>query len=237
MKEPIVLFDVGKTLIDSEAIIKTALDCTIKGLKQAGFVEDDKEFRAAYLQANESTTFQHINHTYSDFWIIRKAWRSLGFSDDYRLYANFLFEYRNHVRANIRPDPLIVKVFQRLRNRDVLLGVASDGTIVEQLETIMRLGIVPYLKSDLIFVSEEIGVEKTDGGFYECVLEKTKRLDRRVVIVGDRLDADVSIPKEFGVITVLLVKYVKYPQGKIRRASPNFVINDLAKIESLIDSF
>lgn len=235
MMRKIILFDIGKTLIDSDAIIKGALRYSAKKLKGLKLIENKEEFVMAYLVADKNTTFEHINHAYSDFEIIKKAWRSLGYKDNYKVYANFLFEYRNHVRNNIKPVSKILKMFQHLQNKKILLGIASDGTIVEQLETLVRLGIISYLNPNLIFLSEDIGVEKTNKNFYEYILNKISNPNRKIVMVGDRLEADIVIPKQMGFKTVLVLKYVKYPKEKIKSAGPDFLIKNIFEIEKIVD--
>lgn len=231
----IILFDIGKTLIDSDAIIKGALEYSAKKLKELKLIGNKEEFVTAYLIADKNTTFEHVNHTYSDFEIIKKAWRRLGYKDNYKVYANFLFEYRNYVRSIIKPDPKILKVFQHLRNKKILLGIVSDGTIVEQLETLVRLGIISYLEPNLVFLSEDIGVEKTNKNFYYYIFNKISNPNRRIVIVGDRLEAEIIVPKQFGFKTVLVLKYVKYSKEKIKSSGPDFLIEDISEIEKIVD--
>jgi len=233
--EKVILFDIGKTLIDGDTLIREALEYPTKKLKKLKLIENEEKFIKAYLEADKNTTFAHIHHTYSDFEIIKKAWRSLGYEDDYRVYANFLFEYRNHVRSNIKPDQKILEAFQHLHNKKILLGIASDGTIVEQLETLVRLKIIPYLEPNLIFISEDIGVEKTNKKFYEYVLNKISNPNRKIVIIGDRLEADIVIPKQLGFKTVLVLKYVEYPKGKIKSVNPDFIISDILELKKIID--
>ncbi|MEW6618503.1 MAG: HAD-IA family hydrolase [bacterium] len=233
--EKVILFDIGKTLIDGDAIINGALEHSAKKLKKLKFIDDEEKFIIAYLEADKDTTFAHIHHTYSDFEIIKKAWKNLGREDNYKVYANFLLEYRNYVRSKIKPDSKILKTFQHLQNKKMLLGIASDGTIVEQLETLVRLRIISYLEPNLIFVSEDIGVEKTNKDFYKYILQKNGNPNRRMVIVGDRLEADILIPKQLGFKTVLVLKYAKYIEEKIKYVNPDFVINDIPEMERIAD--
>ena len=235
MTKKIILFDIGKTLIDSDAIIKGALEYSAQKLKELKLIKNKEDFVSAYLIADKNTTFEHVNHTYSDFEIIKKTWRKLGYKDNYKVYANFLFEYRDYVRRVVKPDPKILKTFQHLRNEKILLGIVSDGTVVDQLETLVRLGIISYLEPNLIFISEDIGVEKTNKNFYKYVLKKINDPSRKVAIIGDRIEAEIIMPKQFGFKTILVLKYVRYSKEKIKSADPDFLIKDISEIEKIVN--
>lgn len=68
--------------------------------------------------------------------------------------------------------------------------VITNGTVEAQREKLKGSGLGQYM--DGIFISDEIGVEKPNIGFFRPVLELLKGIEpNRILVVGDSLTSDM----------------------------------------------
>ena len=78
--------------------------------------------------------------------------------------------------------------------------VVSNGTIAAQTKKLERSKLGELM--DGIFLSEELGVEKPNAGFFEKVLSEIRAEDRsEVMIVGDSLTSDIRGGMNAGIKT------------------------------------
>lgn len=89
----------------------------------------------------------------------------------------------------MEPEPGLLSLVSRLKEKDIKLGVGSDMTAYIQYKKLRKLGVLPYL--DFIVVSEEAGVEKPARKFFELCVEKAGCRPEECVFIGDNLKKDV----------------------------------------------
>lgn len=78
--------------------------------------------------------------------------------------------------------------------------VVSNGTVVAQTKKMRLSGIGKLM--DGIFLSEKLGVEKPNIGFFDQVFETLGEVDKKqVMIVGDSLTSDIKGGNNAGIVT------------------------------------
>ena len=152
-----VLFDIGDTLIDASKIMSIAIDKAVDVLYQYDFIKNKTEFKKIYMKIDSRIHGSQINHLFSNLCIIKEAWRETGLNPSYSAYGLFLAELRKTVRKNIKVKKDLVDLFRSLKMKKIKIGIVSDGTLEEQLETLAFLGIIQFV--DVIIISEDFGIE------------------------------------------------------------------------------
>ncbi len=112
------------------------------------------------------------------------------------------------------------------------LFLSSNGTTWVQKSRIQSAGIAQYFEN--IFISQEIGVNKPDKGFFDGCFARIPDFDReKAMIVGDSLTSDILGGKNAGIATCWV-----NPKGKKARADicPDYEIEGLDKLEILLQS-
>ena len=111
--------------------------------------------------------------------------------------SHLVFEYRYHYPAiHLRED---VSLFiNKLKTKNVTLGLITDGRSKTQRNKLKALGIESYF--DKILISQEFGSEKPDERNFE--LFQTKFGDRQFIYIGDNIIKDFIIPNRLGWITI-----------------------------------
>ncbi len=184
-----VLWDVDGTLLDFDAAERAALRALFAefGL---GACTDDMLARYSGINAglwrrlerNELSKRQVLIGRFEQFF------GECGV--DPRIAPAFNDRYQLKLGDTIvcRDDSL--NVVKALKGR-VRQYVVSNGTVAAQTKKLRRSGLGEWM--DGVFLSEQVGVEKPNAGFFERVFSEIRPGDlSKVMIVGDSLTSDIQ---------------------------------------------
>jgi len=91
---------------------------------------------------------------------------------------------------------------------------------------------------DAVVISEAVGIRKPRAEIFAAVLDRLAVAPGEVLHVGDSLRADVDGAAAFGIPSVWITRRVSDADRRLREhagAKPDFVIQDLAELSSLLD--
>lgn len=195
-----VLFDIGDTLFPATEIATRALGDAAEWLLRRTGADPDR-FVAAYRAADEQRTGPRVNHLWGlPLEIMAEACEEVGVSRSHALAVGAL--YRDRVRAAIEYDGELSRTFQALHDSGVRLGIVSDGTTVEQVDTLHLLGVLAFL--DAVAVSEAVGVEKPDPAIFRYALDGLGVEPTGTWYVGDDITTDYEGATGLGMTPVLV---------------------------------
>lgn len=107
----------------------------------------------------------------------------------------------------------------------------TNGTKVAQDKKLKRSGLDELF--DDIFISEEIGIEKPDVGFFQRVWEKTEQYEPdEVMIVGDSLTSDMQGGNNAGIICCW---YNPHKKENDKNLTIDYEIDNLQKVLEIIE--
>jgi putative hydrolase of the HAD superfamily len=112
-------------------------------------------------------------------------------------------------KTAIQPFPKAPVALMSLKQAGHRLYVATNGNSIKQWDKLIRLRLALFFED--VFVSEELGAEKSEG-FYRKILKALRAEPGDCVMVGDREDADITPAKALGIRTVRLLAG-KYPKS------------------------
>ncbi len=183
-----VLWDVDGTLLDFNAAERAAIKALFSefglGACSDAMLARYSEINVGYwrrLERNELTKAEVLTGRFEQFF------REYGL--DTRIVQAFNARYQVALGDTIvyRDDSL--KLVEALRGR-VKQYVVSNGTVVAQTKKLERSKLGALM--DGIFLSEELGVEKPNRGFFDKVFSAIRPDDlSQVMIVGDSLTSDI----------------------------------------------
>ncbi len=120
----------------------------------------------------------------------------------------------------------------------VQLGLCSNFSHSVTAITILEdYGLHSHL--DAIVISEEVGFRKPRMEIFQAVLDELAVERHEVLYVGDSLGADVAGAAAMGIRSVWITRRVKHPDQVLEKYDgphPDYRIDDLAKIEGILDS-
>ena len=111
------------------------------------------------------------------------------------------------------------------------LFLASNGTASVQHRRIAGAGLEPYFED--IFISQEIGYNKPNLGYFGCCFARIPGFDpQKAMIVGDSLTSDIQGGINAGIKTCWVNPgHAKAPEG----LQPDYEIERLIQLEELLE--
>jgi putative hydrolase of the HAD superfamily len=195
-----VAFDLGDTLVPTRPLMRAAADAAAEALAVRGLISRPEELVRRFFEADATADFPHINHLFSHLPIVHDAiladregivGRASTFGRDSMvvgLAGTFLSYYRDVIRRGISPRANISAMFREIRERDIKVGVISNGSLEEQLDVVARLELMPLL--DDVLISEELNIEKPDPAIFHAAAERLGVDPGELLYVGDDPEQD-----------------------------------------------
>ncbi len=143
-------------------------------------------------------------------------------------YGIALPEWNNEFE---RLYPNIDSILQALSGR-YKLGIIANQSLGSQ-ERLEKWGIAKFF--DVIVASAEEGCVKPDKRIFEIALERAGCKPQEAMMIGDRLDNDISPAKEMGMGTVWVRQgFAKYQSISNDDETPTFTINGIGELPSIL---
>lgn len=117
---------------------------------------------------------------------------------DYGKAMEMYHVYWDTILEVMEPEPGLLLLLARLKERGIRLGIGSDMTAYIQYKKLKKLGALEYL--DFIVTSEEAGAEKPTPRFFELCVEKAGCEPAECVFIGDSLKKDVIGSTQCGLV-------------------------------------
>jgi len=154
-------------------------------------------------------------------------------SNDDRHYNRLLQRLPAEATAGINPELLVTagviayhetkwrelrlgettrELLEDLSRSDVKLGVITAGLTRKQMEKILRLGMDRYLDPGLIFITDQVGVAKTNPELYAMAARAAGVEPSAAMHVGDHPLRDVETAKRAGLLATWHEGSGKYAQ-------------------------
>ncbi|MDQ0232667.1 HAD family hydrolase [Metabacillus malikii] len=109
------------------------------------------------------------------------------------LLKDYLHEFKHHCV----PYDGLIQMLERLKSRNILLGIISNGFGQFQLDNIKALGIAEYF--NVILISEWEGIKKPNPKIFNRALKKLNVSSSQTIFVGDHPENDVYAAQHVGI--------------------------------------
>lgn len=222
MKIKAIFFDIDDTLYDSSLQSDLARRNALRAMIEAG-LDIDEEAGIAALQ----NTVQKFGSNYE--YHFNELLKKVGYDSNPRIIAAGIVAYHTTKIAHLVPYPDTIPTLLKLRDWGYNLGVITDGRAVKQWEKLIRLGLQHFF--DTVIISEEVKSQKPYTAIFKQALKQVKCSAKDALMVGDRIDKDISGAKKAGIATVQILrgKYINQcPKDSYEE--PDYVIQNLKDI-------
>jgi len=230
-----ILFDIGDTLVAATRLQQEVLRETVYAFAARGMVSNPDTLIRVYQRADRDPRFADtpdLNHLYSDRRIIQRAFQFLRRKFDPPFGTRFLKTYRRLLRSRLQPDPSQIKILKQLRAKKIRLGIVSNGTTLEQLDQLKRLGIEKFF--DPILISQQVGIRKPDPRICLMAAQQWHLPPHEILVVGDRGDWEVLCAYRAGMLSALTKQFVDQRHTILPDVQPTCVIADLNELLDMI---
>lgn len=219
-----VFFDVDNTLYDTATQVEAARSNVVKAMIEAGLPVDERKALARLKRIVKKYGPNYRFH-------YDRLLESFKIKPNPRIVSAGLVAYANAKSAYIVPYAETVPTLIDLIGMGLRLGIVSEGVPVKQWEKLIRLGLQHFF--DVVVISGEHS-GKTPELFMEAC-SKINCKPSECMMVGDRIDKDISGAKKAGLITVQIMTQ-KYSRVKPRNVfeKPDHVVKSLGEVKGLI---
>jgi HAD superfamily hydrolase (TIGR01549 family) len=224
-----IVFDIGDTLIDASGIENAGLAYVVARLARLGLAAPDCPLAGHYGSVARRSASPHLNRLFGlPYDVFREASERAHLKPKATLIGHAA--YQAFVRRQIKRDWGIVRLFRSLNDLGLRIGIVSDGTTPEQVETLGKLGVLPRV--DAVAISDRVGVLKPDPRLFDAALTGLAVQPREALHVGDSWDRDVEGAREFGMTPVYVVRK---PIGRrSRKGVPTVALGHLQALLGLL---
>jgi len=202
-----VFFDVGGTLISVYPSVGGVYAKHARDFGFSGTVDElNKGFRFQWKKMGgiESLGDKSGSQEEKKFWknLVYEVFQPLGGLDRFDEYFALIFEvFEEGSNWKIYEDVIESKIFQKLKERDVILGVISnwDSRLISTLE---NLNLADHFK--FILPSAVIGSAKPDKKIFEEALRLSGVKPHEACHIGDEVKTDIEGARNMGIHAILL---------------------------------
>jgi putative hydrolase of the HAD superfamily len=236
-----VLFDLGSTLIRFDGnwpiLLQDSLDLLIDQLQEDGLDFNRSEFRSAFEHTLEANNLQRQSSQLerSTSALLHETLRFFGYDEiSPDIIGRGVMRFYSVSETHWQPMPALHEVLDELREEGRMLGIISNAGDVGNVQRLIdKVNIRKYF--DPIIISSAIGIRKPDPGLFEIVLDQWQVNPESVVMIGDRLEADILGAQAAGLHQI----WIK-PEAEASDApdiTPEKIAETLVDIPGLIREF
>jgi putative hydrolase of the HAD superfamily len=142
--------------------------------------------------------------------------------------------YHQCKNNNFTPYEDALEVLRRLHEKGLRLGIVTAGIAMKQAEKILRLGLLPLFKPEHIFITEEVGIAKSNPKIYALACRAIGAPPGECGYVGDNPAVDIDVPSRIGMITFISRRGGKYENAP-GTASPGHVIHNFWDLLDILE--
>jgi putative hydrolase of the HAD superfamily len=228
-----VFFDVDDTLYSTTEFARKARANAVRAMLAAGL---RAPFELVLAELEEVTREFPSNHDrHFDNLLLRLPAAACGPVNPAVIVAAGVVGYHETKRLELAPYPDVPETLRRLAaRRGLVLGVITAGLAVKQAEKLLRLGILDCLDPRAVFITDQLGYDKTNPKLYTLACAALRLAPAECLFVGDHPVRDADSARSAGLVTVLVRRGGKY--GAVAgRQPPDYAIEGLAELVEIID--
>lgn len=217
-----VFFDVGGTLI---RVHPSVGDVYAKHARNFGFSGTPEELNLGFksqwkkMGGIESLGNQSGAKAEKKFWkdLVFEVFQPLGGLDRFDEYFELIFDvFREGSNWKIYEDVIESKIFEKLKERNIVLGVISnwDSRLTSTLENLQLADHFTF-----ILPSAVVGSAKPDKKIFEEALRLSGVAPHEACHIGDEVKTDIDGARSLGIHAILLDRenrFEEYTERKVR---------------------
>lgn len=209
-KKPLkaVFFDVDDTLFSSTEFSTNARRESARAMIKAGLSIDEESLLAELDEVIREFGSNDEKH----FDKLLKRMPEGTYPEGARLFIIMagVIAYHHCKFHNFKPYEDALEVMRRMRDSGLRLGIISAGVPAKQVEKILRLNLLPLVDPNQIFITESVGIAKTNPKIYMRACRSINANPVECAYVGDNPLVDVDIPHRIGMRTFFSRRGGKY---------------------------
>ena len=195
-----VFFDIDDTLFSTTAFVARARRQAVEAMRGRG-LNVDADLLLVELAAVVEEFGSNDSYHYNRLLQRLPSEATAGRNPNLLVMAGVLAYHETKWRELQLRDET-AQLLRGLAKADLRLGVITAGLKTKQMEKILRLGIDQWVDPSLIFITDQIGMAKTNAKLYLLAAKEAGALPTECLHVGDHPHRDVDAAKKAGFQTI-----------------------------------
>ena len=226
-----IFFDIDDTLYSTSDFARRARAASVDAMIAQGLAFPREELLAELDEVVREFTSNYSSH-YNRL-LQRLPRRALKGVNTALVVAAGVVAYHETKARELVPYPDALALLKRLAKAKLTLGVITDGLEVKQAEKLVRLGVLPYLNPQAVYISDQVGINKPNAKLYLRACADLNLKPASVMYVGDNPKNDIDPPNKIGMITVRLRRSGKY-LAEESETPPRYDIREFGELEEIL---
>lgn len=226
-----IFFDVDDTLYSTTGFAQLARQRAVEAMVKTGLRLPVEVVRRELDEVIAEFSSNYPNHF--DKLLLRlpdEAWKGTNRG---LIIAAGVMAYHD-TKAELKAFPDVLPVLETLATQtDLLLGIVTHGLEIKQAEKLLRLGVLPHLHPEAIFISDQVGISKPNPKLYTRACGRFGLDPREVMYVGDSPAHDIDPPNGLGMYTVRVMSGNRYADVA-SATEPTHTITSFAELPPLL---
>lgn len=230
-----VLFDVDDTLVATTEFARRARHNAVRAMIDMG------------LHVNEAQLLEELDAVISEFGsnydhhldkllqrVPASTWAGINPA---LLVSAGVVAYHDTKFKELRPFSDVVPFLRALRDAGLQTGIVTHGLTAKQAEKLIRLGLIPHLGTNSIFISDQVGISKPNPRLFKRALDALGLVATRTMYVGDNPANDIEPCRQLGMKTTWARRAAKSNRASQPAAAlADHVVDDFRQLAGILRS-
>lgn len=226
-----IFFDIDDTLYSTYHFARAARLSSVQGMIDVGLNMDVDECFKEYMETIDEFGSNYGSHIDKMLKRIPRE-RYEGVNPAVIIAAGVVSYHKTKAKGLVPYDD-VVEVFKILHRHKVKIGIITEGWQIKQAEKLVRLGLLDYIDSHLIFITDQIGIGKKNPKLYLRAAQESGFAPSECVQVGDNPLKDIDPANKAGFITVFCRRSGKH-KDKDGETLPDYTITNMWELFSIL---
>jgi putative hydrolase of the HAD superfamily len=226
-----VLFDIDDTLFGTTEFARLARKNAVAAMCDAGLDLPPEEVESELSEVISEFSSNYSRHF--DKLLVRLGCPLRDDATPAIIVAAGVCAYHDTKFRSFAPFPDALALLSDLQATGLITGIITHGWTDKQAEKLVRLGVIPHINKDAIFISDEIGISKPNPKLYETALDRLDLRAEEVMYVGDSPAHDIAPAKSLGMLTAFARRASRWtPSGEEQEA--DHVVDSFEELRDIL---
>jgi len=218
-----ILFDIDNTLIDFMHMKKKSCEAAVEAMISAGLDMKKEEVMKEIYEIYDKYGMEYQK-------IFQKLLKKLKGKVDYRIVASGIIAYRKVRETYLVPYAGVIPVLTALKKK-YKLGIISDAPSMQAWMRLITMKIDGFF--DVVVTKGDVKKQKIYPIPFNSALRQLNMKPEEVLMVGDRIERDITTPKKIGMKTCFAKYGVENPPAK-GKSGADFEIDDIGELVGIV---
>jgi putative hydrolase of the HAD superfamily len=226
-----IFFDIDDTLYSTSDFARRAREASVDAMIAQGLQYPREELLVELDEVVREFSSNYSSH-YNRL-LQRLPRRALKGVNAALVVAAGVVAYHETKARELVPYPDALSLLKKLARAKVTVGVITDGLEVKQAEKLVRLGVLPFVSPQAVYISDQVGINKPNAKLYLRACADLNLKPASVMYVGDNPKNDIDPPNKIGMMTVRLHRAGKHANEE-SETPPRYDIKEFAELEAIL---